>query len=154
MKDTTIQNRAPSGDRKLSFKPVIFGNYCLIDRVSQGGMSDVYLAKTSGLGGYQKPLIIKKLLPRYSTKARYVKRFINEAKTLARLNHSNIVQVFDIGQIDGDYYIAMEYIEGRNAAYILAKARRTAQPLSIEFVRICRAGSGPRLGLRSQKKGH
>ncbi|MGO9120181.1 MAG: protein kinase domain-containing protein [Desulfomonilaceae bacterium] len=153
MKDTTIQNRAPSGDRKPSFKPVIFGNYCLIDRVSQGGMSDVYLAKTSGLGGYQKPLIIKKLLPRYSTKARYVKRFINEAKTLARLSHSNIVQVFDIGQMDGDYYIAMEYIEGRNAAYILAKARRTAQPLSIEFVLYVALGVAQGLAYAHRKKG-
>jgi serine/threonine protein kinase len=153
MKDTTTQNRTSSNDRKPSFKPVIFGNYCLIDRVSQGGMSDVYLAKTSGLGGYQKPLIIKKLLPRYSTKARYVKRFINEAKTLARLNHSNIVQVFDIGQIDGDYYIAMEYIEGRNAAYILAKVRRTGQPLSTEFVLYVALGVAQGLAYAHRKKG-
>ena len=54
-------------------------------------------------------------------------------RLLTRLSHSNIVQVFDMGQIDGDYYIALEYIEGRNVAYLLAKARRTGQPLSMEF---------------------
>jgi hypothetical protein len=58
MTDSTAQDQSSSGDKKTSFKPIIFGHYCLIDRVSQGGMSDVYLAKTSGLGGFQKPLII------------------------------------------------------------------------------------------------
>jgi serine/threonine protein kinase len=153
MKDSSAQDQSSSGDHKPSFKPIIFGRYCLIDRVSQGGMSDVYLAKTSGLGGFQKPLIIKKLLPRYSTRARYVKRFINEAKTLTRLSHSNIVQVFDMGQINGDYYIALEYIEGRNVAYLLAKARRTGQPLSMEFGAYVALEVARGLGYAHRRKG-
>ncbi len=153
MKDSAKQDQSSPGDRKTSFKPIIFGRYCLIDRISQGGMSDVYLAKTSGLGGFQKPLIIKKLLPRYSTKARYVKRFINEAKTLTRLSHSNIVQVLDMGQIDGDYYIALEYIEGRNVAYLLAKAKRTGQPLSMEFAVYVTLEVARALGYAHRRKG-
>lgn len=96
-------------------------------------MSDIYLGKIVGAGGFQKPLVIKKLLPRYSAKSRFVRRFVNEAKTLARLNHANIVQVLDMGVIDGEYYIALEYIEGRNAAYILSKATRTGHQPSLEF---------------------
>jgi serine/threonine-protein kinase len=96
-------------------------------------MSDIYLAKTVGIGGFQKPLIIKKLFPEYVDKSRYVKRFMNEAKTLALLNHVNIVQVLDIGVIDGEYYIAMEYIEGRNAAHMLSRAKNKQSPPALEF---------------------
>ncbi len=120
--------------RQRVFEPIIFGRYCLIDQISKGGMSDIYLAKIVGESGFQKPLVIKKLIPRYASKSSFVKRFVNEAKTLARLNHSNIVQVLDMGIIDGEYYIALEYIEGRNVAHITSKAAKTGRPPSLEFV--------------------
>jgi len=120
--------------RQKIFKPQTFGRYCLIDQISKGGMSDIYLAKISGVGGFNKPVVIKKLQTQYSNKPRYVKRFINEANTLARLNHSNIVQVVDMGIINGEYFIAMEYIEGRNAAHILLKAAKTGRAPSLEFI--------------------
>ncbi len=97
-------------------------------------MSDIFLAKISSVAGFQKPLVIKKLLPVYANKPRYVRRFINEARTLSRLNHSNIVQVTDMGVIDSEYYIAMEYVEGRNIAHILSKASKTGRRLSMDFI--------------------
>jgi len=97
-------------------------------------MSDIFLAKMVGANGFQKPLVIKKLLPQYSNKSSYVRRFVNEGKTLARLNHSNIVQILDTGIIDGEYFIAMEYIEGRNVAHIVSKAAKTRRPPSLEFI--------------------
>jgi serine/threonine protein kinase len=115
------------------FEPVPFGRHWLIDRISQGGMSDIYLARSVGAAGFHKPVVIKKLLPRYSAKPRYVKRFLNEAKTLARLNQANIVQILDMGVIDGEYYLALEYIEGRNVAYILSKAARSGRLPSLEL---------------------
>lgn len=96
-------------------------------------MSDIYLAKITGIGGFQKPLVLKKLQPQFSDKPSYVKRFLNEADTLGRLNHSNIVQILDMGIIDGEYYIAMEYIEGRNVAHIISKAIKTGRMPSLEF---------------------
>jgi len=129
-----IQDLAPSSRRQPIVKPRRFGRYLLIDQISKGGMSDIFLAKTTSVGGFQKPVVIKKLLPEYSNKPRFVKRFINEAKTLAQLNHSNIVQVLDMGIIDREYYIAMEYVEGRNVAHVLSKATRTAQAPSLAFV--------------------
>jgi serine/threonine protein kinase len=133
MTDSEAKSQMASGPRKPAFEPVPFGRHCLIDRISQGGMSDIYLARAEGVSGFQKPVVIKKLLPRYANKPRYVKRFLNEAKTLARLNHSNIVQILDMGIIGGEYYIALEYIEGRNVAYILSKAQRTGKPPALEF---------------------
>lgn len=120
--------------RQKIFDPVMFGRYCLIDRISKGGMSDIYLARMSGGKGFQKPVVIKKLLPKYSSKSNYVKRFVNEAKTLARLNHSNVVQIYDMGVIDGEYYIALEYIEGRNVAHVISKAAKAGRLPSLEFV--------------------
>ncbi|MBI5572342.1 MAG: protein kinase [Desulfomonile tiedjei] len=96
-------------------------------------MCDIYLAKSVGVDGFHKPVVIKKLLPRYVSKPRYVRRFVNEGRTLSRLNHANIVQILDMGMISGEYYIALEYIEGRNAAYILAKSARTGRHISLDF---------------------
>lgn len=137
MKDgmTDLQTTAQSSPspRPVPFKPTEFGRYLLIDRISKGGMSDIFLAKTVSIGGFHKPLVIKRLLPEYTDKPRYVKRFINEARTLARLCHSNIVQILDMGVIDGEYYIALEYIEGRNVAHVISKAGRTGKPAPLDF---------------------
>ncbi|MDQ7781249.1 MAG: serine/threonine-protein kinase [Desulfomonilaceae bacterium] len=129
-----VKDQVAGRFRQRVFEPRVFGRYCLIDQISKGGMSDIYLAKTVGESGFQKPLVIKKLIPRYAAKPSFVKRFVNEAKTLARLNHSNIVQVLDMGIIDGEYYIALEYIEGRNVAHITSKAAKTGRSPSLEFV--------------------
>lgn len=133
---TELEAQATSSpkNRQVVFEPVAFGRYRLIDQISKGGMSDIFLAKISSVAGFQKPLVIKKLLPQYANKPRYVRRFINEARTLSRLNHSNIVQVTDMGVIDSEYYIAMEYVEGRNIAHLLSKAAKTGRKPSLEFV--------------------
>lgn len=132
---TELQTTVQSGPtpRPTAFQPTEFGRYLLIDRISKGGMSDIFLAKTVSIGGFHKPLVIKRLLPEYTHKARYVKRFINEARTLARLSQSNVVQILDMGVIDGEYYIALEYIEGRNVAHVISKAKRTGSPIPLDF---------------------
>lgn len=132
--DSPEKSQATRKLRQRVFEPHLFGRYYLIDQISKGGMSDIYLAKITGEDGFQKPLVIKKLIPRYAAKDSFVKRFLNEAKTLARLNHSNIVQVLDMGIIDGEYFIALEYIEGRNVAHIASKATKTGRAPSLEFV--------------------
>jgi serine/threonine protein kinase/CRP-like cAMP-binding protein len=124
MSEPSPREKTPTGPRQMVFRPTILGRYCLIDQIAKGGMSDIYLAKSMGAEGFEKPLVIKKLLPQYSSKSRYVKRFINEAHTLAQLNHSNIVQVLDMGVIGSEYYIALEYIEGRNVAHLISRAAK------------------------------
>ncbi|MBI5251953.1 MAG: protein kinase [Desulfomonile tiedjei] len=134
MTEIEVKETSSSKSRQVVFEPVTFGRYRLIDQISKGGMSDIFLAKISSVAGFQKPLVIKKLLPQYANKPRYVRRFINEARTLSRLNHANIVQVTDMGVIDSEYYIAMEYVEGRNIAHILSKASKTGHRPSMEFI--------------------
>jgi serine/threonine protein kinase len=134
MKEPRSKGQAVKKVRQMIFEPTMFGRYCLVDQISKGGMSDIFLAKTSSVSGFQRPLVIKKLLPQYSTKSRYVQRFVNEAKTLSRLNHMNIVQILDMGVINTEYYIAMEYIEGRNVAHIISKATKNGRHPSLEFI--------------------
>lgn len=130
--ESKLHEAAP--ERLPHFEPRKFGRYWLVDQISRGGMCGIFLAKTGSADGFQKPVVIKKLLPEYSDTSRYVKRFINEAKTLAQLNHSNIVQALDMGIHEGEYYIALEYVEGRNVAHVISKASRTGRPPSLAFV--------------------
>jgi serine/threonine protein kinase len=91
---------------------VVFGRYVLMDRLATGGMGEVYLALQRGLGAYEKPLAVKRLLPHLSEDSEAVQRFLEEAQLAARMNHANIVQVFDVGVIEGGYFIAMEFVQG------------------------------------------
>jgi serine/threonine protein kinase len=92
-----------------------FGDkYVLVRHLATGGMAELYLARQSGLAGFEKEIVIKRILPRYVEHTKVVKMFIDEARIAASLNHPNIVHIYDIGQQDGSWYIAMEYIHGEN----------------------------------------
>src|SRR5688572_25427742 len=75
-------------------------------------MAEVYLAKVAGPGGFEKLVVLKQILPQLSDNELYVKMFLAEAKLAAQLDHPNIVHVFDFGEIDGSYFLTMEYVEG------------------------------------------
>ncbi len=148
----TSELKVPEARQSL-FEPRFFGRYLLIDQISRGGMSDIFLAKSQSVGGFQKPQVIKKLLPAYALKPRYVKRFINEATTLSRLNHSNIVQIFDMGVINSEYFISLELIEGRNIAHMISKAVRTSRLPSIELAIFITLQTAKGLAYAHRKKG-
>src|SRR4051794_12702212 len=75
--------------------PVLFGKYRLLKKLAQGGMAEIFLAKATGAGGFEKTVIVKRILPRLSAHDKFVRMFINEAKVTSVLSHSNIVQIFD-----------------------------------------------------------
>ncbi len=92
--------------------PTTFGKYFLSEKLATGGMAEIYLAKLIGPGGFEKKLIIKQILPQFSGQPQFVDLFVAEAKTLVTLTHGNIVPVYELGVVDGTYFIAMEYIDG------------------------------------------
>jgi serine/threonine protein kinase/CRP-like cAMP-binding protein len=108
---------------------VVYGKYRLIRSVASGGMAEVLLARSSSIGGFEKILAIKRMHPRLSTHQGFVSLFIQEAKLWVALNHPNIVQVFDFGKVDDNYYIAMEFVDGLDLAYLASQARRKKTPL-------------------------
>ncbi len=111
------------------FEPVRFGKYLLIEKIATGGMAEVYKAKSYGVMGFEKLLVIKKILPHLSLNEEFVSLFINEAKVSVSLNHANIIQVYDLGVVGTDYYIAMEYIHGPDLMRTMRKAARARKPL-------------------------
>ncbi|MFO0760900.1 MAG: protein kinase [Byssovorax sp.] len=107
-----------------------FGRYRLLDRLGAGGMAEVFKAKSFGVEGFEKVLVIKRILPELAAHTKFVDMFVHEAKLAVRLSHANIVQVFDLGRVDHptgeptSYFIAMEYVPGLDLATLLARCRK------------------------------
>jgi serine/threonine-protein kinase len=88
------------------------GRYRLMSRIGKGGMAEIYVAKLVGALGFEKLLVIKRILPHLAADPGFVSMFVTEAKLVCQLVHPNIVQVFEFGEADGEYFIAMEHVEG------------------------------------------
>jgi serine/threonine protein kinase len=91
-----------------------FGRYTLVRKLATGGMAEVFLASADGPMGFQKKCVVKRILPHFSDDPQFVQMFLGEARLAAELNHPNLVQIFDFGEVDGQYFIAMEFIDGPN----------------------------------------
>lgn len=107
--------------------------YVIEKRLAAGGMAEVFVAKRTGPHGFEKRVALKRILPQFAIDSDFVHMFIDEARLAARLDHANIVQVFDFGQHDGSFYIAMELVDGSNVNQLLraVAARDEAVPLDI-----------------------
>ncbi|MHB8872656.1 MAG: serine/threonine protein kinase, partial [Myxococcaceae bacterium] len=106
-----------------------FGKYQLLDRIAAGGMAEIYRARYTGAAGVTKAVVIKKILPHYAGNKSFVSMFINEAKIALGLSHGNIAQIFDFGEIDGEYFLAMEYVHGQPLSKVLKRARSVQVPV-------------------------
>jgi serine/threonine protein kinase len=100
-------------------QPIAFGKYTLLERISHGGMAEVFRAKTQGTAGFERVVAIKLLLPQIANDADFVTMLIDEAKIAGQLSHANIAQIFDLGQVEGRYFIVQEYVPGRDLRAIL-----------------------------------
>jgi eukaryotic-like serine/threonine-protein kinase len=110
-----------------------FGKYTLLNRIAVGGMAEVFLARQEGLEGFEKTICIKRIRPHLSSQPNFVRMFLNEAKLAAQLNHQNIAQIYDLGRVNDSYFIAMEYISGRDMSRIIPKAERTDIPFPMVY---------------------
>jgi len=98
---------------------LIFDKYEVIRRLAIGGMGEIFLARQSGVPGFERLVVLKSLLPDLAEQKDFVDMFLDEARVAATLNHPNIVSIYEVGLSGGTYFIAMEYIEGENLARIL-----------------------------------
>jgi len=113
-------------------KPVQFGKYILLDRIAAGGMAELYRAKITGAKGFEKLIAIKKILPHLNVEDTLISAFIDEAKLAAFLQHQNIVQIYDFGSMESTYFIAMEYLLGKDLRFVIQKSKQTDHPLALE----------------------
>ena len=108
-----------------------FGKYQIIGRIATGGMAELYKARLEGIGGFQRIFAIKRILPHLSSNSEYVAMLVDEAKVAGLLSHANIVQILDLGQVEGVWYIAMEFVDGHDLGAILKRARVKALQLPL-----------------------
>jgi len=106
-----------------------FGNYYLLEKIAVGGMAELFKARQRGVANFEKIVAIKRILPHLSDNDEFVRMFIDEAKLAAQLTHPNIAQIYDLGKASGFYYIAMEYVDGKDLRSLLRKVREFKMPL-------------------------
>jgi serine/threonine-protein kinase len=107
--------------------------YTILGKLAQGGMAEVYLAQQLGPAGYQKLVVVKRVRPQLASDPDFVAMFVNEARLAAMLNHPNVVQIFDLGQEGSDWYLAMEYLDGRDMLQLgrACRAQKKAVPFDV-----------------------
>ncbi len=132
--------RAPSVAGDGAMPSTTFGKYELQDLLAIGGMAEIFLAKSASIGGITRACVIKRILPKYSTDRQFVSMFIDEARITIGLDHPNIVRLFDFGQVDGSYYMAIEYVDGCDLVDILRELKRKGEgmlPQAAAYVASC-----------------
>jgi TonB family protein len=110
-----------------------FGQYLLLSKIAAGGMAELFKAKRKGVEGFEKILAIKRILPYMVDNEEFITMFIDEAKLAAQLTHQNICQIFDLGKIENSYYIAMEFVHGKDLRAVLRSARVKQKPVPVEL---------------------
>ncbi|MGI9537140.1 MAG: serine/threonine protein kinase, partial [Desulfocapsaceae bacterium] len=111
-----------------SVEPIRFGDkYLLLDQIGAGGVAEVFRGKLTRDKGFEKLIVIKKLLAEYNSDREMVDIFIREARLAALLQHDNIAATYDFGEIDGEYFLAMEYLFGKNLHSVMVRAREHAE---------------------------
>lgn len=132
------RGRRPLRQNMTRFKPYKFGRYTLTERIARGGMAEIFVAKVHGAMGFEKNLVVKRILPEFAQDEDFLRMFVTEAKLVCNLEHPNIVQVHELGEVDGIYYITMEFVNGIDARILwrtLAKrAQRLPMPLALYVV--------------------
>lgn len=113
------------------FQPTTFGKYFLTRRLAVGGMAEVFQAKLYGADGFEKDLVIKQILPQYARDPEFVQSFVAEAKIAVTLTHANVVGIYELGRVDGTYFIAMEYVDGLDVFSLIDAAERHGREISI-----------------------
>ncbi len=108
--------------------------YQVLGRLATGGMAEVWLARSVGIAGFEKLVVLKTILPQLAQNPQFVAMFVNEARLAAMLTHSNCVQIFDLGQERETLYIAMEYLEGFSLARVLKRAKVKGFPINEKLI--------------------
>ncbi|MFW5739948.1 MAG: serine/threonine protein kinase, partial [Myxococcota bacterium] len=118
---TDVPGTASTGSEGM---PTRFGKYTLLRRLATGGMAELFLALHKSVAGFEKIIVIKRILPSMNTDEAFIEMLLHEARIAATLSHPNIVQIYDVGHAEGAYYIAMEHIHGEDLRAIVGQMKK------------------------------
>jgi len=122
----------------------MLGDYELLTRLTSGGMAEIFLARQTGIGGLERLVVIKRVLPEHAEDENFTEMFLREARIVARINDPNVVQIFELGEEAGDYFLSMEYIHGLTIAELIDAAAKSGSwfPLGVSISVIEQACKG------------
>ncbi len=129
------------------------GRYQILKHLASGGMAEIYLARATGIEGFERYVVVKRILGEHAQDKRFVTMFVDEARLAAQLHHQNIAQVYDCGQDDGTYYFAMEYVHGENLRELLKKMAIGRRQVPLEHALTIIAGGCAGLHYAHDKRG-
>jgi serine/threonine protein kinase len=138
--------QAPEGSGKW------LGKYEILRQIAAGGMAEIHLARATGIEGFEKLVVVKRILPHLCNNAEFVQMFLDEARIAATLHHSNIVQVYDIGSIDRSFFFAMEFLHGEDVTKIMKTLIKLQRPLPLEHALAMILGACSGLHYAHEKK--
>jgi eukaryotic-like serine/threonine-protein kinase len=114
-----------------------FGRYLLLERIGAGGMAEVFRAVAHGMEGFQRTFVVKRIRADHTTQSDFLDMFVNEARISALLDHENIVQIYDFGEVDGCHFLTMEYLRGKDLSTVLRKLyarKESLDPAIVAYV--------------------
>jgi eukaryotic-like serine/threonine-protein kinase len=131
------------------------GRYTIVGRLALGGMAEVYLARHSGPAGFEKLVVIKKILDAFAESSDFVTMFLDEARIAAQLNHPNVVQVLELGEVEGEgnYFICMEYLAGESLKRVISRGQQMKSLLPVPYAVRIIANAAEGLGHAHEKIG-
>ena len=117
-----------------NIEPTPFGDkYVLVEHIATGGMAEIYRAQYSGIEGFAKELVVKRLREEFAARPSVVQMFLDEARVAATLTHQNVVHTYDLGELQGEYFIAMELLKGEELVAVLRRAVKTGHMLPMQI---------------------
>ena len=125
----SVPNKFDGSDASAETFPQNFGRYVLNERIGSGGMAEIFRAVTVGTEGFRRVLVVKRIRKSLDASSEFLRMFFDEAKISALLNHPYIVQIYDFGQIDGAYFLAMEHVDGRDLGNVLRRLHKLGKQL-------------------------
>jgi serine/threonine-protein kinase len=133
--------------------PARIGRYEVVSHLATGGMAQIYLARQTGLGSFERHVVLKTILRERSADQRFVTMFLDEARLAATLNHQNVAQVYEVDQADGAYFMAMEYVHGENTRAVLETAIRRGWTIPQELAVMIISGTAAGLHHAHERRG-
>ena len=129
------------------------GKYDVVQRIASGGMAEIYLARANGIYGFEKPVVLKRILPQYAANMEFVRLFLKEARVAATLDHANIAHVYDIDESGGSTFFTMEYLHGEDLRQIMRRLDERGLELPLEYALQIAMGAASGLHFAHDKRG-
>ena len=113
--------------------PQSFGQYYLDEKIAQGGMAEIYKSRLKDPQGFNKTVVIKKILPHIAANPEFIEMLVDEAKIAVLLSHGNIAQIHDLGKVGSDYFIVMEYVDGKSVSQMIRRSKTFGKNIPIDI---------------------